>query len=88
MIVSENGRYYDKYMLWEHKLHQPYDYRPRDWQGPKEHPLLRKIMSHKILDSDNILLQYMLRIMEGSIVYCLNYIDILQNYLNYNWKNR
>lgn len=80
MKVSENGRYYERYRFWEKKKNQPYDY--------KHEGLLKRIMSHKIIESENAPLQYMLQTLEQSLLYCMNYIDVLNNYFNYNWKNR
>ena len=80
MIVRENGTYNERYKSWEQLAHQPYDY--------KNEGLVKKILSHKITESDSPIIQYILQIYEESLVFCMKYIDILQNYFNYNWKNR
>ena len=80
MKVQENGTYIGKYYLWEDKKNQPYDY--------SHEGLLSKILSHKIYNADNQFLQYILQVYEESLIYTMKYIDILANYINYQWKNR
>jgi len=80
MIIRENGYYTNRYRLWERKLNQPYDY--------ANDGLLSKILSHKIYESDNPFLKYILDVYEKSLIYGMRYIDLLANFINYNWKNR
>lgn len=80
MKIQENGTYTSRYRLWERKLHQPYDY--------AHDGLVNKILSHKIYNTTNPFLRYILNIYEQSLVYCMRYVDILANFINYNWRNR
>lgn len=80
MIQNSNGSRYNSYKKFEHSLHQPYDYRSKG--------ILNKILSHKIYNTTNPILKYVLSIYEQSIIYVFNYIDILENFFNYNRYNR
>jgi len=80
MKIKENGHRFSDYYLWEDLKNQPYNY---EKQG-----LIRHLLSHKIVESKNKLLQYVLRYYEYSIVYYFKAADILKNFKNFNWKNR
>ena len=80
MIKNQNGNRYRVYKKWEHKLHQPYDY--------KEYGLINKIMSHKIHSTKNPILRFILQYYEKSLVYCMQCIDVLNNYKNFLKDNR
>ncbi len=80
MIIEANGNHFNTYRTWEHQLHRPYDY--------ENEGLLKRIMSSRITESKNPILRYMLQFVETSLVFTMKYVDILQNYFNYNWKNR
>ena len=75
-----NGHRYVSYRKWDRALHQPYDY--------ENGGLVRRLVSNRVADTTNPVTRKMLDIMEYSIVYVLKYIDVLENFFNYNWKNR
>ena len=76
----ENGYKYKEYKSWEKSLHKPYDYEDKG--------LVNHIMSKKIHQTSNPVLKYILQYYEKSLVYCMKYIDILNNYKNYLKNNR
>ena len=80
MKVRSNGFHQEYLRFYDRKLHAPYDY--------KHEGLNKRIMSHKIYNTKNPILKTVLDIYEKNIVFILNYVDILQNIFNYNWKNR
>lgn len=80
MKTASNGVRYKNNRLWETRLHAPYDY--------VNDGLLRHMMSPRIVNSQNPVLQYIIKNVEASLVFAMQYIDILQNCFNYNWKNR
>jgi len=80
MKIQDNGTYTGNYYVWERKLHQPYDY--------EHNGLVNRILSHKIHDTSNPFLKYMVDVYERSLVYCMKYIDMLANFINYNKWNR
>lgn len=80
MKIEDNGTRFRDYNLYGTQLHQPYDY--------KRYGLLSKIMSHKIWSTKNPVLRYILNIYEQELEFCMQYVDILHNFYNYNWKNR
>lgn len=80
MQYKENGTRYKDYCLWENKKNTPYDY--------ERYGLLQHMMSNKIVNSQNSILQFILSYYEKSIIFILKYIDRLKNFKNYHWKNR
>ena len=80
MQYKENGTRYKDYCLWENRKNNPYDY--------ERHGLLQHMMSNKIVNSQNSILQFILMYYEKSIIFILKYIDRLKNFKNYHWKNR
>ena len=58
MITNANGTRYSKYKKLDSTLHQPYDY--------ENEGLLRRVMSHKLWNSKNPILQYILGFVERS----------------------
>lgn len=80
MIVNENGHRHSNKSDWEILQNQPYDY--------KRHGLLKHLMSHRITESTNPILQMVLEYVERSMTFLMSYIDMLKNFKNYNWKNR
>lgn len=80
MISEANGTRFNNNRLWEHKLHAPYDY--------ANEGLIKHIISPRLVNAKNPFLQYMLKFVESSFIFIMKYVDILQNYFNYNWKNR
>ena len=71
---------YKDYCLWEDRKYSPYDY--------KRHGLLKHIMSGRIVNSENQILQSVLKYYEYSLIFVMKYIDRLKNFKNYHWKNR
>ena len=80
MKIRLNGTRYEYLRHYERRLHTPYDYRHEG--------LNKRIMSHKIYNTKNPILRSVLDVYEKNIVFILNYVDVLQNVFNYNWKNR
>lgn len=79
MKIFENGHRFINNYKWETLKNQPYNY-SRDG-------LLKHIVSHKITESNNKILQQILYYFEYSLVYMLRAADNLKNFKNYNWKN-
>lgn len=77
---NSNGTRYKTYKKYENTLHSPYDY--------ENNGLLNRILSNKIYNTTNPVLRYILNIYEQAIIYVLKYIDILENFFNYNKFNR
>lgn len=80
MITNANGTRYSKYKKLNSTLHQPYDY--------ENEGLLRRVMSHKLWNSKNPILQYILGFVERSMVFCMKVASDLENFYNYNHYNR
>lgn len=80
METARNGERYSQYYRWENMRHLPYDY---DRDG-----LLKKVVSHKIWETDNPVLRAMLDVWERSLVWCMKAADVLCQYKNYLWLNR
>lgn len=80
MQYRENGTRYFDYTRWEEKKYDAYNYE-RDG-------LLKHIISHKIIESKNPILQSVLLYYEKSIIFILKYIDRLRHFKNYHAKNR
>jgi hypothetical protein len=80
MQVFDNGHRYNELSSFEKLKNNPYDY--------KNKGLIQHLMSPKIYNTKNPVLRYILKIYEQSIVYVLQYIDILKNYKNYTFYNR
>lgn len=80
MEVLRNGTRFDNYRLYETKLHTRYDY--------ANEGLLRHLVSPRIRNTKNPILRFMLAYIEQSLIFSMKSVDILQNFYNYNWKNR
>lgn len=80
MEKYENGSNLSFYRHWEKKLHQPYDY--------KHEGLLQHIMSNKIVNATNPILNIIKGVYEHLCVFMLQYVDVLNNFKNPSWKNR
>ena len=80
MEIHENLHRFADYYKWEQLKHTPYNYARKG--------LVRHLLSHKITESKNPVLQYMLRFYEISVIYFFKAADILKNFHNFNWKNR
>ena len=80
MISRPLGTRYKNYKVYEAKLHQPYDY--------EKYGLMNKILSNKIIKTNNKTLKVILSFYEKSFVFVMKYIDRLKHFKNYNWVNR
>ena len=80
MEYRENGTQYEGYAEWETVLNAPYDY--------KRKGLLQHIMSKRIVNTKNVMLQNTLKYFEQSLIFVMKYIDRLKHFKNYHWKNR
>lgn len=80
MVVLKNGTRFENYRLYETRLHARYDY--------ANEGLLRHLISPRIRDTKNKVLQFILAYVEQSLIFSMKSVDILQNFYNYNWKNR
>lgn len=80
MEYRENGSRFKQYSLWESKKQDAYDYENKG--------LLKYILSNRIVNSENEILQKILKYYEYNIVFVLKYIDRLKHFKNYHWKNR
>jgi hypothetical protein len=74
-----NYRHYD-YGRWEAKKNQPYDY--------ARHGFFKHIMSHKIIESENETLQYLLKYLENSFIMVMKFVERLQHFKDYAYTNR
>ena len=80
MEYRENGTRYKDYNLWEDRKYSPYDY--------EKNGLIKHIISHRIVNTNNPVLKFMLNYYESSIVFVLKYIDRLKHFKNYHKNNR
>lgn len=80
MNYKENGSRYKDYCEWESTHQTPYNY--------ERLGLLRHLISHKITETPNHVLQKLLLYVEESFVFLMKYVDRLKHFKNYHWKNR
>ena len=80
MIQRSNGTRFKDYKLWEVTKQTPYDY--------ENEGLVKRIVSKPIANTDNPVLQIVLKFYESSIVFVLKYTDILKHFKDVHWKNR
>lgn len=80
MQLRENGTRFKEYWKWEDRKQSPYDY--------ENLGLLKHLLSERIIESKNIILQNILSYVEQSLVFVMKYIDRLKHFKNYHWKNR
>lgn len=80
MITRTNGERYITYKKWSKTANLNYDY---EYKG-----ILTNIMSKRIIDTTNPILQFILGIVEKSLVFVLKYVDELKNFKNFHYKNR
>ena len=79
-IRYPNGTRYRYDYKWEKRKNLPYQY---DTEG-----LLNKIISRRIVDTDNEVLKLVLNFYERSLVFMMKYVDELKHFKNPHWKNR
>ena len=80
MITRTNGERYINYKKWSKTANLKYDY--------ESNGILTNIMSKRIIDTTNPILQFILGIVEKSLVFVLKYVDELKNFKNFHYKNR
>lgn len=80
MIYNENGKRFESYYKWENVKHLPYNY--------KRDGLLKHIMSRRIVESNNYILQCVLHYVEQSMIFLMKYTDCLKHFKDFHWKNR
>jgi hypothetical protein len=80
MIIRSNGYKYKNYSEWEILKNNPYDY--------EKYGLLKHIMSNKIVNAENPILQIILKYIENSLIYVMKNIDHLKHFKNYHYYNR
>lgn len=68
------------YYKWETEKYAPYNY--------ERNGLLNKIMSNRIINSENESLKIILTYIEDSFIFLMKYVDRLKNFKNIHWKNR
>ena len=79
MEIRENGHRFTNNYKWEDLKHQPYQYAQKG--------LIKHLLSHKITETKNPVLRFVLDFYEYCIVYFFKSADILKNFHNFNWKN-
>ena len=80
MITRTNGERYINYKKWSKTANLNYDY--------ESNGILTNIMSKRIIDTTNPILQFILGVVEKSLVFVLKYVDELKNFKNFHYKNR
>ena len=80
MEYRDNNSRFQKYNQWENTKYLPYNY--------SKYGLLQHILSRKITDSYNPILQSVLGFFERSLIFLMKYVDELKHFKNYHWKNR
>jgi hypothetical protein len=79
MEIRENGHRFANNYKWEDLKHQPYEYAQKG--------LIKHLLSHKITETKNPVLRYVLDFYEYCIIYFFKSADYLKNFHNFNWKN-
>lgn len=80
MEIRTNGTRYSKYKYWNRTKNDSYDY--------ESNGLLKHLMSRKIIESKNEVLQSILQFFEKSLIFLMRYTDRLKNFKNVHYKNR
>ena len=80
MIQKPNGDRFNSYKLWETTQQTPYDY--------EQNGIAKHIFSKPLANTDNPVLQTVLKFYEGSIIFLLKYIDMLKYFKDVHWINR
>ena len=80
METRTNGTRYNKYKYWNRTKNDSYDY--------ENNGLLKHLMSRKIIESENEVLQSILAFFEKSMIFLMRYTDELKNFKNIHYKNR
>lgn len=79
MEIRENGHRFENNYKWEDLKNQPYNY--------AREGLVKHLLSHKITDSTNPIIKYILKYYETCIIYFFKSADYLKNFHNFNWKS-
>ncbi len=80
METHNNGYRFYNYSKWNVIKNAPYDY--------ERNGLLKHLMSHTIVESKNKALQALLSFIENSLIILMKYIERLQHFKDYAYKNR
>lgn len=80
MEIRTNGTRYIRYKTWNKTKNESYDY--------EKNGLLKHLMSHKIIESENSVTQFILQYFEKSMIFLMRYVDELKNFKNIHYKNR
>lgn len=80
MEIRTNGTRYIRYKTWNKTKNESYDY--------EKNGLLKHLMSHKIIESENGVTQFILQYFEKSMIFLMRYVDELKNFKNIHYKNR
>lgn len=80
MEIRTNGTRYIRYKTWNKTKNESYDY--------EKNGLLKHLMSHKIIEAENSVTQFILQYFEKSMIFLMRYVDELKNFKNIHYKNR
>lgn len=80
MEHNANGNRYKNFYRWESVKNEGYDY--------EREGLIKRLMSSRIINTNNKVLKIILDYYETSLVFLMRYVDILKNFKNPCWKNR
>lgn len=82
--IRNNGTRFEQYSkseFYKNKTKDPlYDY--------EKYGIFANIMSRKIVESKNVILQSILNFCEKSLLYLIKYTDELKHFKDVHWKNR
>ena len=82
--IRNNGTRFEQYQkseFYKNKTKDPsYDY--------EKYGIFANIMSRKIVESKNVILQSILNFCEKSLLYLIKYTDELKHFKDVHWKNR
>lgn len=77
MEIFKQGTRYENYKNWETRLNTPYDY--------EKDGLMRHLLSHVILESNNETLRMMISYIEEVFIKLLKFTERLKNFKNYSY---
>ena len=77
MNIYKTGEKYKGYRTWETRLNTPYDY--------EKDGLMRHLLSHVILESNNTSLRMMISYIEEVYVKLMKFVERLKNFKNYSY---
>lgn len=80
METRPNGTRYDQYYMWNTEKNAPYDYRRKG--------LIRHLLSPSITETKNKTTRIILTFYEQSLIFLMQYVDMLKHFKDAAWKNR